>query len=110
MNQTPLVLQPTNPDDPDLAFVLDAEIAQLSVVARDPDPDDRVYFVWVTPNGSRTEVIDDQTVNPDDPDEVLYLSVLTMERDPALDGREVRCLVTDAEASVELVWKVEVPQ
>ena len=80
---------------------------RVFVVATDADPGDDVYFYWDVPHGVASEV---QTFVEGEGEDVQFVSNLTVDKDPILDGAEISCTVTDLEPGhrVRLTWQVEV--
>ena len=79
-----------------------ADPETITVIAIDGDGD-RIQFYWDVPHAVPHEV---NTFEDGD----LTVSVLTINRDPVLDGATIECLVTDLTDISFLTWDMEVTE
>jgi hypothetical protein len=107
-NHLPKVLQPFSLEGNTLEVIADQEF--VTVIATDPDDDDLVFFWQVTPSDVHF------SVSPPTPKtlpngEEGFVSVLTLDRDPRMDGRTLECGVTDLfDPPVRISWDVQVEE
>jgi hypothetical protein len=104
----PKVLQPFSLDGNVLEMIADVEV--VTVIASDPDDDDLVFLWQVTPSDVpwSSSPPTPQTLSNG---QEVWVSVLTLDRDPRMDGRTLECGVTDFyDAPVRITWTVEVEE
>lgn len=109
-NPAPEILRPEGPDLVDIPLVVDRD-TRITVVATDPPTEDevgqvgrRIEFVWIVPVDVAF------VVSPPARQGDLWYSVLTLPRDPVLDGQTIELVVSDLQEERFLSWLVEVPQ
>lgn len=99
VNSPPVPLNLDPPYEYELTMAQDVE--QLMVAANDPD-DDVLDFIWEGLPQGVVPVNDDLTNG--------QYSYVMVPRDPEMDGHVISCVVTDGDETIEVSWRLVVPQ
>lgn len=99
VNRAPRIVQPDPTED--LVLVMDNELNQVIVFARDDDGD-ALTFLWVPPPDAEYEIDDGNQRG-------LAWSSLSLVRDPDLDGEELLVAVDDGQSEAFASWTIQLP-
>lgn len=107
-NHVPKIVQPFDLEGNTLEMLADVEV--VTVIATDQDDDDLLFLWQVTPSDVHYSVSPPTPQTQPDGEEV-WVSVLTIDRDPRMDGRTLECGVTDLfDDPVRITWNVTVEE
>ena len=103
MDLAPEILLPDTDGVTPIGLTFQAEVETVTVVAQDPE-EEPLIFVWQIPHG-----VDFQSTEFEEAGGVS-VSVLEVDRDPILDGAELRVTVFDPVGNAaDVRWLAEVP-